>query len=345
MPVAIQSITCPATTPRLLVAFITSCDICYMAHWLLLTATLPTKPSALRVRVWRALKATGAGTLREGVYLLPDSAPTAKALWELEATIADAGAQAHMLALQARDETQEQAFRGLFDRGEQYAELLESIKDARGAIRKSTEAQLHKTLRSLGQQLQAIQASDFFPGRESQKGADALAKLRREVELHLSPDEPATSQAVIEQRSASDYQGRKWATRRRPWVDRLATAWLVLRFIDKSPSFIWLTAPKKCPKDALGFDFDDATFTHVGDKVTFEVVAESFGLISDTAVRRLAQLVHYIDVGGVPIDEAPGLEMVVRGLQAQHANDDKLLAASVAVFDSLYAALKVPDER
>ncbi|MBS0452674.1 MAG: chromate resistance protein [Proteobacteria bacterium] len=316
-----------------------------MQSWLLLTAILPTQPSALRVRVWRALKATGAGTLREGVYLLPDSAPTAKALWELESTIADAGAQAHMLVVQARDEAQEQSFRGLFDRCEHYAELLESIKDARGSIKKSSEAQLHKTLRSLEQQLQAIQANDFFPARESQKVAEALAKLRRDVELHLSPDEPATSLAAIEHRSIPDYQGRKWATRRRPWIDRLATAWLVLRFIDKSPSFVWLVEPKKCPKDALGFDFDGATFTHLGDKVTFEVVAESFGLVDDTAIQRLGQLVHYIDVGGTPIDEAPGLEMVVRGLQAQHADDDKLLAASVAVFDSLYAALKVPNER
>ena len=316
-----------------------------MPNWLLLTATLPTHPSALRVRVWRALKATGAGTLREGVYLLPDGATTAKALWELEATIADAGAQAHMLVVQARDEAQEQSFRALFDRTEHYADLLESIKDARGSIKKSSEAQLHKTLRTLEQQLQAIQANDFFPGRESQKVADALAKLRREVELHLSPDEPARSQAVIEQRRASDYQCRKWATRRRPWIDRLATAWLILRFIDKAPSFVWLADPKKCPKDALGFDFDGATFTHAGDKVTFEVVAQAFGLDGDVALQRLGQLVHYIDVGGIPIDEAPGLEMVVRGLQAQHADHGKLLASSAAVFDSLYAALKVPNER
>ena len=316
-----------------------------MQSWLLLTATLPTHPSALRVRVWRALKATGAGTLREGVYLLPDGAATAKALWELEATIAEAGAQAHMLVVQARDEAQEQSFCALFDRTEHYAELLESIKDARGSIKKSSEAQLHKTLRALEQQLQSIQASDFFPGRDGQKAADALSRLRREVELHLSPDEPATSQTSIEQRRASDYQGRRWATRRRPWIDRLASAWLVLRFIDKTPSFIWLANPKKCPKDALGFDFDGATFTHVGDRVTFEVVAQSFGLDKDEALQRLGQLVHYIDVGGIPIDEASGLEMVVRGLQAQYADDDQLLASSVAVFDALYAALKVPNER
>ena len=92
-----------------------------MTDWLVLSATLPTHPSALRVRVWRALKATGAGTLREGVYVLPEHASSAMTLWELERTISEAGAEAHMLVLQARDEAQEQSFRALFDRSELFA--------------------------------------------------------------------------------------------------------------------------------------------------------------------------------------------------------------------------------
>ena len=89
-----------------------------MTEWLILTATLPTHPSALRVRVWRALKATGAGTLREGVYVLPNGAATAHSLWDIERAIAEAGADAHMLVVTARDEAQEQAFRALFDRAD-----------------------------------------------------------------------------------------------------------------------------------------------------------------------------------------------------------------------------------
>jgi hypothetical protein len=312
-----------------------------MDEWLILTATLPTNPSALRVRVWRALKATGAGTLREGVYVLPSSASSAQALWDIERTIAEAGAEAHMLVVTARDETQERAFRGLFDRSDLHAELMQSIKEARASIRKSSEAELHKLLRSLEQHLRAIQANDFFPGKGSQKTSDALAALRREIELHLSPDEPAATQSAIEPRTVADYQGRTWATRKRPWVDRLGSAWLVQRFIDRSPRFTWLADPKRCPKNALGYDFDGATFTHVGDKVTFEVVAESFGLMEDPAIQRMARLVHCIDVGGIPVDEAPGLEMLVRGLQAQHADDDALLGASLPLFDSIYAAMQV----
>jgi hypothetical protein len=124
-------------------------------------------------------------------------------------------------------------------------------------------------------------------------------------------------------------------------VDRLATAWLVNRFVDKSPTFLWLSNASKCPKSAVGYDFDGATFTHVGDKVTFEVVAATFGVGDEPAIKKVGELVHYIDVGGIPLDEAAGIEMLVRGLQAQHANDDALLAAALVLFDTLYAAAKV----
>ena len=314
-------------------------------NWLVLTATLPTTPSGLRVRVWRALKATGAGTLREGVYVLPEHAVSAPKLWELERTISQAGADAHMLVLQARDDAQEKAFCGLFDRSDLYAELLQSIKEARSGIRKSAQAPLHKMLRDLEAQLHAVQASDFFPGKEGKKTANAMAALRREVELQLSPDEPASTTAAIQLLKIMEYQGRTWATRKRPWVDRLATAWLIQRFIDRKPQFRWLGDSKKCPKSVLGYDFDGATFTHVGDKVTFEVVSESFGLGDDPALRRLASLIHYIDVGGIPVDEAPGFEMLIRGLQARHADDAALLAAAIPVFDAFYLALQAPHEK
>jgi hypothetical protein len=307
-------------------------------NWLVLTATLPTRPSGLRVRVWRGLKATGAGTLREGVYVLPEHAASAPMLWDLERAIADAGADAHMLVVKARDEAQERSFRALFDRSELYAELRHSAKEMRSGMRKATEAELHKRLRALESQLHAIQAGDFFPGKDGEQAAQALAALRREVEVHLSPDEPAATSTDIPPRAIADHQGRTWATRKRPWVDRLGTAWLIQRFIDRKPTFVWLGDARKCPKAALGYDFDGATFTHVGDRVTFEVMAESFGLLADPALQQLARLVHCIDVGGIPVDEAPGVEAIVRGLQTRHTDDDALLAAALPVFDALYTA-------
>jgi hypothetical protein len=312
-----------------------------MNHWLVLTATLPTHPSALRVRVWRALKTTGAGTLREGVYLLPSTAPTAQALWDIERVIHGNGADAHMLEVSARDEAQEKAFQGLFDRSELYAELLQSIKDARKTIKSASEAELHKALRGLEQQLHTVHANDFFHGKSGETTAAALSALRGEVEQHLSPGEPIPRAEVIERQAIERFQGRTWASRKRPWVDRLASAWLIQRFIDKKPKFVWLDDPKKCPKAALGFDFDNARFTHVGDKVTFEVLAYTFGLETDVAIQRLGELVHYIDIGGIAVDEAAGVETIVRGLQAQHNKDGALLDGSFSIFDALYAAFKV----
>ncbi|HEX3139083.1 MAG TPA: chromate resistance protein ChrB domain-containing protein [Rhizobacter sp.] len=312
-----------------------------MIDWLLLTASLPTSPSGLRVRIWRSLKATGCATLRDGVYLLPANAVTASRLWAIEQAVREGGAEAHMLTLQARDAEQERGFCALFDRSEAYADFAQSLKDARKRLKSAGEPELRKLLRSLDQQLQAIQATDHFPGAASAGSITGLETLRAEIEQTLSPGEPsAGTEAAIEPLRREDFQGKTWATRKRPWVDRLATAWLIQRFIDAQPRFVWLADPSKCPKSALGFDFDGARFSHVGHWVSFEVVARSFGLHEDPALLRLGEIVHCIDIGGIPADEAPGIEALVRGLQLQHKTDDALLAAAITLFDTLYTALR-----
>ncbi len=317
-----------------------------MIDWLLLTAALPTSPSGLRVRIWRALKATGCATLREGVYILPAMASTAGELWAIEKSIREGGAEAHMLALRARDAKQEQGFCALFDRSESYAGFAQALKDARKTLKSIKPAgptgaiELRKLLRGLDQQLLSIRSTDHLPGPASAGAVAGLETLRAEIETRLSPGEPAASQGAIQRLDKAAFQGRTWATRKRPWVDRLASAWLVQRFVDAQPRFLWLGEPEKCPKSALGFDFDGARFTHVGDKVSFEVLMLSFGLEADAALQRLGELVHYIDIGGILVDEAAGVETMVLGLQALHTDDTALLHAANAVFDSLYAALQ-----
>lgn len=88
-------------------------------------------------------------------------------------------------------------------------------------------------------------------------------------------------------------------------MDRLASAWLIGRFIDPSARFLWLASPDDCPDEALGFDFDGATFTHVEEKVTFETLLASFDLDSP-ALLRLGKLVHYLDVGDISRRKPPG---------------------------------------
>jgi hypothetical protein len=155
----------------------------------------------------------------------------------------------------------------------------------------------------------------------------------------LSPDEPHPVTNSIMARQIADYQGRTWATRARPWVDRLACAWLIRRFIDPAARIMWLDSPAHCPRDALGFDFDGATFSHVGPKVTFEVMLVSFGL-ERPALIRVGALVHYLDVGGVQPPEACGVESVLAGLRETLLDDDQLLNASGTVFDGLLAGFE-----
>ena len=309
-----------------------------MSDWLILTATLPTRPSGLRVRVWRALRATHAGSLREGVHVLPAHASTAPALEQLAAEIVEAGAAAHLLRVDAHDAAQEAAFRALFDRAPDYAELQQQIREARAGLRAAAEPALRRVGRQLEQRLQALREGDYFPARAGERAAAALATLRHDIERRFSPGEPVAAPATIERLSVRDFQGRTWATRRRPWVDRLATAWLVTRFVDRRPTFVWLASPRKCPKQALGYDFDGARFTHAGERVTFEVVARAFGLDEGKGIARLGALVHAIDVGGGGAEEAAGVEALARGLQAMHADDDALLAAALPFFDALHAA-------
>jgi HPt (histidine-containing phosphotransfer) domain-containing protein len=309
--------------------------------WLALIVALPTSPSAVRVRLWRALKASGCGPLRDGVYLLPDRPDSARVFDGLAEEVRQAAGDATLLEFVARDAEQQAQFEALFDRSAEYRDFERDLARQRRELKSAAETVGRRALRALAQRLEALRSIDFFGGDRGLKAAVALESLRLDCEARWSPGEPAARLVGrIERFDPADFQGRTWATRRRPWVDRLASAWLIARFIDPRARFVWLKASAKPPKGALGFDFDGATFSHLDGKVTFEVIAASFGLDGDEALRRIGEAVHYIDVGGAASEEAAGLEAMVRGLQAQHADDDALLAAAKSVFDSLYAGLQ-----
>jgi hypothetical protein len=187
--------------------------------------------------------------------------------------------------------------------------------------------------------LQGLQRIDYYPGAEAGQAQAEFDRLRLALDARFSRGEPQTlHDHGIARLSIGKFQGKRWATRARPWVDRLACAWLIRRFIDPRARFVWLTDPAQAPRGALGFDYDGARFTHVGTRVTFEVLLASFGLDRDASLQRLAACVHYLDAGGIPVAEAAGLESVLAGLRELHADDDALLAAAASVFDALHAA-------
>jgi hypothetical protein len=150
--------------------------------------------------------------------------------------------------------------------------------------------------------------------------------------------EPRFSHRALRKVDDGRYRKRVWATRKAPWVDRLASAWLIKRFIDREATFAWIARPSECPKKAVGFDFDGAEFTHVKNRVTFEVLLASFGLEHDAALAKIGAAVHFLDVGGIPVADAKGLETMLRGAREKARSDDALLAEAIRVFDLLYSA-------
>jgi hypothetical protein len=308
--------------------------------WLLLIVSLPTPSATARMRIWRALKALGCMALRDGAYLLPAGADREQALQDLADECTQEGGSAWLMAVQPRSADEADVYRQLFDRKDDYAELRRGWKSANRGLASLAVPELARLQRRLQRELEAVQAIDFFPGEASVEAQAAWADFNKRMESLLSPDEPHETKGRIPQLDAGKYQGRTWATRRRLWVDRVASAWLIRRFIDRKARFRWLAKPSDCPKSALGFDFDGATFTHVGDRVTFEVLMASFGLEDDAALMRLAAMVHLLDVGGEPVPEAQGFEAVLAGARERLPDDDALLTETSTVLDSLYAHFK-----
>ncbi|KVE75021.1 chromate resistance protein ChrB domain-containing protein [Burkholderia vietnamiensis] len=305
--------------------------------WSLLVLTLPTQNATARMRFWRALKAKGCAVLRDGVYLLPHSDEQHRTLNELADAIADSGGSAHLLRAPSADAAQEQAFRALFDRSDDYAAFMQTLADARKTLAGQPASELARLLRRVRKDFDALRASDYFPGDASTRAEAALQDFIALVDTVLSPGEPHAAERPIRVLALGEYQGRTWATRRRMWVDRVASAWLIRRFIDARARFVWLASPADCPADALGFDFDGAAFTHVGERVTFEVLLASFGLDGDRALARLGAIVHALDVGGPAAPEAAGLEAVMAGARERAQDDEQLLEQMAVVLDAFYA--------
>ncbi|MGO4522087.1 chromate resistance protein ChrB domain-containing protein [Dyella sp. 2RAF44] len=305
--------------------------------WLLLILTLPTENATARMRFWRALKAMGCAVLRDGVYLLPQAPQHREALQELADAIVEAGGTAMLIDTSSRDETQDMLFLGLFDRSEAYTEFGQSLSTVRKSLSGLSAPEVNRLLRRLRREYDALRAIDYFPGEATVRAEATWSDFVGVVDMLLSPDEPHAAHGSIARRNIGDYQARTWATRRGLWVDRVASAWLIQRFIDTQARFLWLEKPSACPKKALGFDFDGAAFTHVGERVTFEVLLASFGLDDDRGLLRLGQMVHVLDVGGAPVPEAGGFEAFLGGARERGLNDDQLLEQAGYVLDSLYA--------
>jgi hypothetical protein len=303
-----------------------------------LVLSLPTRNSTLRMRLWRALKETGCGVLRDGVYVLPASADRTP-LARLEADIRSHGGFALTAALTPASPGQAADICKLFDRSAGYGELVQRISSTRASLSRLGARRGQTAIQRLERAIEKLSRIDFFAGSAKAQAADALAALKAGYRELFGGGEPRPSMRGLRQLDRSKYQKRIWATRNAPWVDRLASAWLIKRFIDRDARFVWISRPSECPKNALGYDYDGADFTHIKNRVTFEVLASSFALDGDAALTSIGAAVHFLDIGGIPVPDAKLLEAMLKGAREKSRSDDALLAEAMRVFDLLYRGL------
>ncbi len=308
-----------------------------MTTFVALLTSLPTGNSTIRMRVWRALKNTGCGVLRDGVYVLPVDAPQASALVDAESLVRSAGGFAMTVELNTKTATQLEHVRKLFDRGEEYGALIKRISAAKVSLQRLGKRKSDTLVQRLRRSFDELVAIDFYSGQAHMQAKAAMSALEREAQL-FSEGEPHSARTKVRRLDPAQYRDRTWATRKNLWVDRLASVWLIKRFIDRNAKFTWIDRPRDRPKGAIGFDFDGAKFTHVDSRVTFEVLVTSFGLDDDQALALIGQAVHALDIGGIPIADATGLETILRGIQAKARSDDEMVLEANKVFDLFYSA-------
>lgn len=302
--------------------------------WLLLIHLLPAKPDYLRVKVWRRLQGLGAVSIKNSVYLLPSNDRSREDLQWLQKEIQEMGGEASVCEARFIDGPSDAQVRQLFNtaRDSDYSQLVEELRESVGASsagKENTEDQRQR-LRRARKRFEQILALDFFGAA----GRRACEDLFKQLEAAVRPA-AATSSARI----AQDYVGRTWVTRPDVGIDRMASAWLILRHIDPAAKFAYAMERDEPVPGQLRFDMAEAEFTHEGDRCTFEVLLERFGL-DDSALVAIGRIVHDLDFKDAKFreEEAPGVARLLAGLTAVHRDDESRMQAAHALFDALQSA-------
>lgn len=305
-------------------------------RWLILVHQLPPVPSNLRVRTWRRLQELGAVAVKQSVYVLPDSPESREDFEWLKVEIEGARGEAIVYSADHLDAAAETALIEQFRQARQqaYAELASELQRLqRTGTARPAHAKRRRDLARYRERFAAIERVDFF----GSAGRDRVVTLLNDVEAAAPSAPKGTGVPLLSgPTDASEYDGRLWVTRPRPGVDRMASAWLIRRFIDAKARFAFITDVKSAG-DALPFDMFGAGFGHEGDRCTFETLTTRFG-IDDRAVARIAEIVHDLDLkdGKFGAAEAPTLGMAIDGLQLSSMDDAALLDQGMTLFEALY---------
>jgi hypothetical protein len=310
-----------------------------MGPLLLLLVGVPPTPSSLRVRVWRRLRSLGAVPLKRSAYLLPDTPERYEDFQWLAQEIQREGGEATLVRVHQIENLDPDDVRRLFHEPRdkdyrqlavRYRKLLQSLDRKSAPI--STRVQ--EELGRLAKDHHRIRDIDFFDapgGAEVRRLEEAIAMRTRRPETARREEWPALDLTRL--------HGRRWVTRPRPHIDRIASAWLIKRFIDPEAQFLF-APPGEFPKDAIPFDAPGVELSHQGEDCTFETVIKRARL-RDRRLVRLAEIVHEADLrdGKYPHEEARGIDVAIRALLAALPDDQQVLAQGMTLCEGLYSTM------
>ncbi|OLC37441.1 MAG: hypothetical protein AUH75_12440 [Gemmatimonadetes bacterium 13_1_40CM_4_65_7] len=298
-------------------------------RWLLLFHQIPPKPDYFRVKVWRRLQRIGAVPVKNSVWVLPYNDQAVEDFrWLLE-EIEAGGGEGSVCRGDFVDGLSDRDVEALF-RKARTADYAAIARDAKSLTRKAAPVDVAR----LDHRLAEVTAIDYFHAPNRQKAGRVLAHL----EARLRRTELPEHRGARAGRRAGRMRGRTWVTRRGVFVDRIASAWLIKRFIDPAARFKVVAPEGYSPrKNELRFDMFEAEYTHEGDRCTFETLLRRFRL-RDPALRAIGEIVHDIDCKDAKFGraEATGVERLLAGIARRHATDATRLRLGAAVFDNLY---------
>src|ERR1700724_986065 len=316
-----------------------------LAHsWLLLIHQLPAKPAYLRVKIWRRLQGIGAVAIKNAVHALPMNEETQEDFEWLLREIREGGGEAFVCEARLIDGLSDEEVRALFDRARDadYAELAKEAQAIAKALRRkargNTTTEFRAQVARLRKRLAEIAAIDFFGAI----GRETTDELLRGLEGQLEKDPPVASKAKTEPSLLETLRNRTWVRREGVYADRIASAWLIRRFIDPEAHFKFVSGKGYRPHEGeLRFDMFEAEFTHEGDKCTFEVLLERAGL-NDSALRAIAEIIHDIDLKDDKFGrtEGAGIRTLIDGIRATTKDDAARITRATEVFNDLYEVLR-----
>jgi len=311
-------------------------------RWLLLIHQIPPKPDYFRVKIWRRLQRLGAVAIKNSVYVLPKNEQTQEDFQWVLGEIVQGGGEATLCEARFVDGLSDNEVEGLFQtaRGADYDEIavearrLAEISAPKSKTKDDRSAQIEPDLAKLKRRLAEIVAIDFFGGR----GREVVDGLISGIEARIHESRSGTRRMRSAALPVAELKDKTWVTRKGIYVDRIASAWFVRRFVDSGALFKFVPAKGYKPLSGeVRFDMFEAEFTHEGDRCTLEILIDRTG-INDPALVRIAEVVHDIDLKDSKFgrQETAGIEQVIAGIAMAHKDDETRLARGAAVFDDLY---------